>query len=383
MMKKLIAMLLALLIALSVLPAQVVLAEASVKTVISGVSSSITASYQNELTRTVTVSPSNGGRIVRLQKYSSKTGEFKTVKSYETKDADSASVKITFPKEWRRRRTGQWRVLVPATKQAKKAVKNIRLTSINISNVPLSAKSACVYCIDDGTLVYGKKLHKRLKQASTTKIMTATLLIENGMVNENTKISKHAAETPHAKLYMKVGDIYSNKSLLYALMLPSSNDAAVAIAESVSGSEKSFVKAMNMRAKELNLVDTHFKNPHGLDKDKHYSSAYDLTMLMSNIYPKSRIFRKVVNTKKYTFTTKKYKIKKSVETTNKLNGYSKKHKGGKTGHTHGAGYCFCSVYVHNGKTYVATVLGSSSDEKRWSDTKRLYSYIDKYADSSY
>ena len=379
-MKRLIALLIALTVVLTAVPVQ---ATELAETVISGVSSSITASYQKELSRTITVCPSNGGRIVRLQKYSSKTGKYKTVKSYRTEDAEIASVKITFPKEWRRRRAGKWRVLVPAKGNAKKAVRIIRLTSINIKKVSFSAKSACIYCIDDGVVIYAKKHHRRLKNASTTKLMTATLLIESGLIDESTEISRNAAGTPYGNMNMKAGDVYSNKSLLYCLLVPSSNESAVAIAEEVCGSTGEFVKAMNKRAKKMKLADTHFKSPHGLDSDNHYSSAYDMSLIMSNIYPKSKLFRKVINTKTYSFTTKKYKISKHIKTTDKLKGYSKRHKGGKSGTTSGAGNCFCGVYVYGGKTYVATILGSATDEKRWSDMKHLYSYIDKYADTSY
>ena len=140
---------------------------------------------------------------------------------------------------------------------------------------------------------------------------------------------------------------------------------------------------MNAKAKELGLENSHYVTPHGLDRKNHYSSALDVSLTMSYIYPRSAIFRKVIGTSKYSFKSKKYGEKKTVRTTDKLKGYSPKHKGGKTGYTSGAKYCFCGVYEHEGKTYVVTVLHASSSNKRWNDMKKLYDYIDKYAASEY
>ena len=384
-MKRTVSLVLAFTFLFALITEQVFLAEEITpqRTVISGVAGKITCAHDKELKRTVTVAPSNGGRTVRLQKYSSKTGKYKTVKSYKTDDADTAAVTVTFPKDWRRRRTGRWRILVPATETAEKAVKEITVTTTNIVNKNLSAASACIYCIEDAQLIYGKNIRKRRKQASTTKIMTAIVMLDSGKLNSDSKISKNALNIEGSKLNLRTGDICSNRSLLYALLLPSSNGAAIALAESTGGSEKAFAKLMNKKAKEIGLEDSHFVTPHGLDKKNHYSSALDVSLAMSYIYPKSAIFRKVIATSKYTFKSKKYGTKRTVYTTDKLKGYSPKHKGGKTGYTSKAGYCFCGVYEHEGKTYVVTVLHSSSFGNRWSDMKKLYSYIDKYADSEY
>ena len=384
-MKKIISSAILCLLVFSVFTSQVFYAEEIQRqaTSIKGVGAKITCSYQKELERNITVSPSNGGRTVRLQIYSSKYEKYVTLKTYKTADSDAATVKIVFPKERRRRCTGQWKIVVEKSAAAEKAEKKIKVTTTNIVTKNITAGSACIYCVDDNQLIYGKLITKRRKMASVTKIMTAYVLLENAKLSEQTKVSKNAAKTPYACLNMKAGDIYTYKSLMYSLMLPSSNDAATAIAEGVGGSSKKFAKLMNAKADELGLKNTHFVTPHGLDAKGHYSSAWDICVIMGNVYSKSPAFRKVIASSKYSFTTKKYKQSKTVYTTDSLKGYSKKHKGGKTGFTTPAGYCFCGVYEHGGKTYVATVLHSSSGAMRWSDTKKLYEYIDKYASKKY
>ncbi len=353
------------------------------KTTVKGISSSITASHNKKLSRVITVKPSTGGRTVRLQLYLSGKDKYKTIKTYHTEDAPSAKVKIVFPKKWRKKRTGKWRILVLKSDTAKPTIKNLTVTTKNIVVKKVTAKAVCVYCVEDKKVVYGVKINKRRKQASTTKVMTSILLLENAKLKDTTKISKNAADTLYSHPVMKAGDVYSNKDLLYTMLLPSSNGSAVAVAEEIGGSVSGFADMMNAKAKELGLKNTRFVNPHGLDEKSNYSTAFDLCRQMAYIYPESKSFRKAISTSSYTFTTKKYKYKYTVKTTDELKNYSSKHKGGKTGTTSLAGCCFTSVYVDGGKTYTVAVLGSADNESRFSDTKKLYSYIDKYANTSY
>ena len=353
------------------------------ETKITGISSTLSASRSKKLTRTVKITPAQGGRTVYLQLYRKKYKKYKTIKTYKTEDTPTAKVKISFPKKWRKRRTGKWRIVVLKTKTAARAVKNTTVTSKNIVNKKLTCKTACVYCVEDKVVVYGLKINERRKQASTTKIMTSTLLLESGKFGDNTTISQKAADTLYSHPVMKAGDIYTNKSLLYTMLLPSSNGSAVATAETVAGSESAFVKMMNGKADEIGLKNTHFKNPHGLDESGHYSSAYDLSLQMAYIYPKSKNFRKALLTKTYTFTTKKYNLKYTVDTTDTIREYKENHKGGKTGTTSGAGCCYVSVYTCGDKTYTVSVMGAPDDNARFSNAKKLYSYIDEYADTSY
>lgn len=354
-----------------------------VSTTVTGVASAITVPSQKKLKRTIKVSPSNGGRTVRLQLYINSSKSYKTVKTYKTEDSKTAQLTILFPKKYRKKRTGKWRIVVLKTDKAKQAVKKVKITSKNIVTKKLTCKTACIYCADDKKVVYDLGMNKQRAQASTTKIMTSILLLESGKLGGTSTISKKSSKTPYSHPVMKEGDVCANKDLLYTLLLPSSNGAAVAVAENIGGSVSGFVGMMNEKAKDMGLKNTRFVTPHGLDEKGHYSSAYDICLELAYIYPKSPNFRKVIASSTHTFTTKKYKTKYTVETTDMLKGYSDKHMGGKTGTTTNAGNCFASVYVHEGKTYTVAMLGAPTDEERWSNTKTLYSYIDEYANTQY
>ena len=353
-----------------------------VKTKISGILSDFSALSSSTLERTITVTPANGTRVVRLQLYSSKEKMYKTIKKYTTADSDSAKVKLVFPKKHRKKLHGKWRIHVAKSETARSAEKYINITSRNIVEKELKSKAACIICVDDNTTLYVKNSRKELKQASTTKVMTAVLLLESDLLDVNNVISQKASDTPYSKPWMVPGDSYTNRQLLHALMLPSSNGAAVAIAESVSGTTKRFVKEMNKKAKELGMNNTHYVNSHGLDAKNHYSCAYDVAYIMGYAYKNNKTFRSVIAKRKYKITSKQGRSQ-TIETTDKMKDYSDKHKGGKTGFTTPAGCCFSSIYEHKGKTYAVCVLGAKSADFRWNDMKKLYKYIDKYAASKY
>ena len=143
------------------------------------------------------------------------------------------------------------------------------------------------------------------------------------------------------------------------------------------GSEKTFAKMMNKKAKELECENTHFKNPHGLDAKDHYSTARDLAEI-ARYGMKNKTFRKIVSTKSYQFRTKKKNRKYTVSSTDQLLGNTKGICGVKTGTTGDAGCCFVGAYKYNGKTYITVVLGAPYDYWRWEDTKQLIGYIKKY-----
>ena len=263
--------------------------------------------------------------------------------------------------------------------------REITLTTRNIKTKKLSAKAACIYRIDEdgkGTLIYTKNAGTKRAQASTTKLMTAILFLENGDLDGITTISKHAASTPWSGHFVK-GDTYLNRDLMYAMLIPSANDAAVAIAETIGGSEADFVKMMNARAKELGLKNTQFRNPHGLDAKGHYTTATELAKLTAYAYTTQPLISKIWSTKIKTIRSIKKNRKWRLITTNAIFGYDKNFKGGKTGTEDNAKCCFTGVYVYKGKTYVTTVLGSSYGFSRWADTKKLHSYIKKYAAGKY
>ena len=204
----------------------------------------------------------------------------------------------------------------------------------NISNI--NSRACVVIDRTTNTVLYGKNENSVRKMASTTKIMTATIIIENCNLDDTIEISKKAAGTGGSRLGLKTGDKITVRDLLYGLMLCSGNDAAVALAEHAGGDISGFSELMNNKAKELGLLNTHFETPHGLDADEHYTTAYELALL-SNYALNNKIFAQIVGTKNYTVVLNGYP--KNLSNTNELLGNLDGVYGIKTGFTNGANRC--------------------------------------------
>lgn len=160
-----------------------------------------------------------------------------------------------------------------------------------------SGKAVVLMDAYSGRVLYERNSHEQLPPASLTKIMTGFLAAENGDLEQKVTVSEYAAETPESTVYLEPGEVLTRMELLYAAMLPSANDACVALAESIAGSEESFLAMMNKKAEELGLKDTHFMNPHGLHDKNHYSSAYDMALLAKYALA-NPVFAKVVSTQR-------------------------------------------------------------------------------------
>ena len=187
------------------------------------------------------------GRKVRLQRYNSSSKKWETIMTVNAPNAETATVNFSIPKEQRKKTTSLLRIYAPKTSFAPSA-KSTKITLItrNIKGYKTTAKAACIYRIDGdgkGTLIYTKNSDTKRAQASTTKLMTAVLLVESGKLNTKTTISAHAAATPWGSGHLAKGDVYKTEDLLYAMLLPSSNDAATAVAEKVGGTEAKFVSS--------------------------------------------------------------------------------------------------------------------------------------------
>ena len=144
----------------------------------------------------------------------------------------------------------------------------------------VSAKAAVVYDSAYGRVLYEKNAHEKMLIASTTKIMTAVVALEQGNVDDVVKVTAEMANVEGSSMYLQVGEEYTLRELLYGLMLASGNDAATAIAVHIAGNVGKFAELMNAKAAELGLENTHFENPHGLDGATHYSTALDMARLM-------------------------------------------------------------------------------------------------------
>lgn len=364
-------------------------AAAPVATSISGYNTLYNKRHDKSLIIEADISPADG-REIQLQRYNTIENIWTTILTVtsEVSEGETASshVSISVPEEERMMTNSKWRIYVPATDSAAEAYSDdITIITCNIENLNLSARASCIYKISpdgNGVMIYSRNSSTKVAQASTTKLMTSILLIDSGLLDSTTMISTHAASTPWGSGRLASGDVYNTRDLLYAMLLPSSNDAATAVAERVGGTEAAFVNMMNARAQEMGLTQTHFCNPHGLDADGHYTTALELAKLTESAYSYPEI-RECWATQCKTIKSLKRGRRWTLWSTNAIFSYVKNFLGGKTGTEDNARCCFTGVYTYNGSTYVTVVLGSGYGFSRWSDTKKLHKYIQDYADTSY
>lgn len=245
-------------------------------------------------------------------------------------------------------------------------------TSSNVNAIPdINSRAAVVIDRSSNTILYGKNEKEKRKMASTTKIITALVVIENANLDDVVTISKKAAGTGGSRLGLKTNDQITVNNLLYGLMLCSGNDAAVALAEHVGGSVEEFAVLMNSKANDLGLLNTHFVTPHGLDKDEHYTTAYELALL-SNYALKNETFAKIVNTKYTSITINDYS--KSLHNTNELLGVLNGVYGIKTGFTNGANRCLVTACKRENLDIICVVLGADTKSFRTKDSIKLIEY---------
>lgn len=246
-------------------------------------------------------------------------------------------------------------------------------TSAETIKEPDVNSRACVV-IDRKTnsVLFGKNENTKKKMASTTKIMTATIIIEKCNLTDTIEISKKAAGTGGSRLGLKTGDKITVLDLLYGLMLRSGNDAAVALAEYAGGDINGFAKLMNAKALELGLTNTHFETPHGLDSNEHYTTAYELALL-SNYALDNPTFAKIVGTKNYTITING--SPKALSNTNELLGNMEGVYGIKTGFTNGANRCLVTACKKNNMDIICVVLGADTKKFRTIDSIKLINYV--------
>ena len=239
----------------------------------------------------------------------------------------------------------------------------------------INSKSAIVLDRNSGMVLIGKNENEKRKMASTTKIMTCIVVLENSTLeslNTIVTVSSKSAGTGGSRLGLHTNDKVSVINLLYGLMLCSGNDAAVALAEHVGGSIQGFADLMNKRAIDLGLSSTHFVTPHGLDNDDHYTTAYELAVL-TNYALKNETFRKIVSTQSKTIMINNYS--KTLTNTNELLGYLDGVYGVKTGFTNGANRCLVTAIKRNNMDIICIVLGAGRKKERTQDRIKLIEYV--------
>lgn len=248
----------------------------------------------------------------------------------------------------------------------------------------LYALSACLMDADTGRILFEKNGNEERAMASTTKIMTLLVALEEGNLEDEVTISEKAARQPDVQLNVNTGEVYKLKDLLYSLMLESHNDTAVAIAEHIGGSVEGFAEKMNKKAEELSLTQTHFVTPNGLDAEdeggKHRTTAVELAKILSYAItesPQREEFLEITRTPSYSFSDKEGK---RHFTCNNHNAFLTMMDGaltGKTGFTGEAGYCYVGALEREGKNFVVSLLGCgwpNNKSYKWKDTRKLMEY---------
>jgi D-alanyl-D-alanine carboxypeptidase (penicillin-binding protein 5/6) len=229
---------------------------------------------------------------------------------------------------------------------------------------PPEIKASAAVLMDalGGRVLWEKNAHSPLPPASTTKITTAILALEKGNLSDRVRVSSRAAQVPEASIWLEEGEELSLEELLYALLLQSANDAAVAIAEHIAQTEEKFVELMNQRARELGALNTHYMNPHGLDHPDHYTTAYDLAILTRHAlsFPE---FRRIVSTVRKTIPWAGHPWNRVLYNRNRLLAGVEAYPGAlgvKTGYTRRAGSCLVAAAQRDGLELIAVVLNSPS-----------------------
>ena len=239
-----------------------------------------------------------------------------------------------------------------------------------------------------GKVFYEKNAHDRMYPASTTKILTALMVLENCGMNEKAEVSQTALDlvpSGYSSAKLKAGEVFDVETLLYALLIPSANEAANVLAEHVSGSVEAFAALCNRRAAELGCEDLHFVNPNGVHSSDHYCTAYDL-YLIARECRKYEVFNRIVMTKRFTVpATDIYPDDdRTFENTDEMiqpgTYYYKYCTGIKTGRTNPAGECFVGSASYNGTELISVVLGGREENSkglndRFYDTKRLFEFV--------
>jgi serine-type D-Ala-D-Ala carboxypeptidase (penicillin-binding protein 5/6) len=233
----------------------------------------------------------------------------------------------------------------------------------------IQSKAAVVMDSATGRVLYAKNPELRLLPASTTKLMTALVVIEKARLTDVVTVSQRAAAAPPTKAGLRAGDKVTIETLLYAALMKSANDAAVALAEAVGGSEEEFVTLMNRKALAIGANDTHFINANGLPGKGQYITAYDLAKIMRQAikYP---VLKEILGTRITEISTESGKTM-FIKNTNKLLWSDDELLGGKTGFTNQARHCFVCAGERDNETLIVALLGSPRRDLLWKETETL------------
>ena len=239
----------------------------------------------------------------------------------------------------------------------------------------VKALGAVLMEAESGRVLWEKNAEAPLPNASTTKIMTCLIALESGMLDDTVTVSPNAASKPETRMGLSAGEKIKLRDLLYPMMLESANDAAVAVAEHIAGSEEEFCDMMDERAIEIGATDTDFETANGLDRDGHHSTAMDMARITAYAL-ENEDFREIISAPSATVKSDRrtYTVANKDRLLKEYDGAI----GVKTGFTGLAGQCFVGAAKRDGMTLISVVLGSgwgsSGKERKWIDTKNLLNY---------
>lgn len=248
----------------------------------------------------------------------------------------------------------------------------------------LYARGAVLMDGDSGRILYGKEADEELPMASTTKIMTCIVALEEAEPDTVCTVSENAAVQPQVKLGMVKGDTFYLEELLYSLMLESHNDSAVCIAETVGGSVQGFAEKMNAKAREIGCAQTHYITPNGLDAEdeggSHHTTARELALVMRYCLtqsPKTEDFLEITRTPSHTVTNTEGTRSYGCTNHNALLSILPGAVSGKTGFTGKAGYCYVGAVEDKDRLFIVSLLACGWPNHKgykWIDTKKLVAY---------
>lgn len=242
--------------------------------------------------------------------------------------------------------------------------------SLPVALTGVNARGAVLMEAESGNVIFGQNENARLPMASTTKIMTALVALEALPLDTPVKITAESVGVEGSSVYLVEGEVLTLEQLLYALLLESANDAASAIAVAVSGSVEAFAECMNKKAAELGLTDTHFVNPHGLDHEDHYTTAYELAVI-TRAALENETFRTICATERKTIPLHGTEGVRLLLNHNKLLDSYEGCIGVKTGFTKKTGRCLVSAAERDGVTLIAVTLNAPDD---WRDHTAMLDY---------
>lgn len=233
-------------------------------------------------------------------------------------------------------------------------------------------EAAVLVSNSSGQTLWEKNPHRQMYPASTTKTLTAVIALENSNLTDLVRVPREACGVEGSAIGLQEGEIITMEDLLYALMLNSGNDVAIAIAHHVGGSVDAFVSMMNLKAAQLGAVNSHFTNPNGLPDPNHYSTAYDLA-LITGYAMRHPDFRRIVQTKTTNIKREVPEAQTYLLNHNKMLWRYEGATGVKTGYTDAAGQCLIATAVRQGRELTAVVLGSQG-ASIWDDVQALLDY---------